>query len=88
MIWVLITLQFSGLFITFHFTALMKMFFYFNFEQACWNDFTLYFDTHCFPAEKCFSVFLFFVIAPFPLILNAVKSPISVGRFQQQLQVC
>ena len=57
---------------------------FFNFQKACWDGFTSYFDSHCPFAEEYSSLSLFSVAALFTsLALNAAKSCIPFSRIKR-----
>ena len=56
----------------------------FNFQKARWDDFAIYFDSHCPSAEEYSSLSLFSAAALFTsLTLNAAKSSIPFGRIKR-----
>ena len=53
---------------------------FFNFQKACWDDFAIYFDSHCPSAEEYLSLSLSSAAALFTsLAMNAAKSSIPFG---------
>ena len=56
----------------------------FNFQKACWDGFTSYFDSHCPSAEEYSSLSLSSASALFTsLALNAAKSSIASDRIKR-----
>ena len=56
----------------------------FNFQEARWDDFASYFDSHCPSAEEYSSLPLSSAAALFTsLTLNTAKSSISFGRIKR-----
>ena len=56
----------------------------FNFQNACWDDFALYFDSHCSSAEEYSSLSLSSAAALFTfLALNVAKSSIPFSRIKR-----
>ena len=56
----------------------------FNFQNACWDGFASYFDSHCPSAEEYSSLSLSSAAALFTsLALNAAKSSIPFGRIKR-----
>ena len=60
----------------------------FNYQKARWDDFALYFDSHCHSAEEHSSLSLSSAAALFTsLALNAAKSSIPFGRIKRHPKV-
>ena len=56
----------------------------FNFQQACWDGFASYFDSHCSSTEEYSSLSISSAAALFTsLALNAAKSSTSFGRIKR-----
>ena len=57
---------------------------FFNFQRACWDDFSSYFDSHCPSAKEYSSLFLSSSAALFTsLALTEAKSSIPFGHIKR-----